>query len=202
MAYTTLGLGLLSWLRPGSEIAGPARAAVVAMVVLGAGFVFVQMRGAGAAVRMVLRLANLLGLLGTAEPDDAARVLQGELTKLHNSPKRLLSCTALHLLCWVLVGGETWLLCALLGAPIGLGAAVVIDALISGLRSAAFMVPQALGVQEGGYMLLGALFGLSPEIALALSLVRRARDLLIGAPVLTIWQITEGRRAMRAPDGV
>jgi hypothetical protein len=83
-----------------------------------------------------------------------------------------------------------------LGAPVALGAALVIDSLISGLRSAAFMVPQALGVQEGGYILLGALFGLTPEVALALSLVRRARDLVIGVPVLVAWQISEGRRVI------
>ncbi len=196
MAYTALGLTLLSVLHPGSEIAGPARAAVVAMVVLGGGFVLVQARGAGPAVRMVLRLARMIGLLGEHEPHEAARALQRELTQLHIAPWRLLDCTLWHLLCWCLVGVETWLLCRLLGAPIGLGAALVIDSLISGLRSAAFMVPQALGVQEGGYMLLGALFGLTPEVALALSLVRRARDLVIGAPVLLIWQITEGRRVL------
>ena len=59
------------------------------------------------------------------------------------------------------------------------------------------MVPQALGVQEGGYIMLGALFGLSAEAALALSLVRRARDLVIGLPILLVWQVVEGRRSLR-----
>ena len=51
-------------------------------------------------------------------------------------------------------------------------------------------------MQEGGYIMLGALFGLTPETALALSLVRRARDIVIGAPVLAVWQMVEGRRAL------
>jgi len=65
------------------------------------------------------------------------------------------------------------------------------------VRSMAFMVPQALGVQEGGYIMMGAMFGVPAEAALALSLVRRARDLTIGVPVLLLWQIMEGRRLTR-----
>jgi hypothetical protein len=47
-------------------------------------------------------------------------------------------------------------------------------------------------------VLLGALFGVSPEASLALSLIRRARDFAIGAPALIVWQVIEGRRAYRA----
>ena len=50
-----------------------------------------------------------------------------------------------------------------------------------------------LGVQEGGYVLLCGLFGLSPAAALAFSLARRARDLLLALPVLPSWQWAEGR---------
>jgi hypothetical protein len=84
-----------------------------------------------------------------------------------------------------------------MGVPIGLGAAVAIDSLLYGLRSVAFMVPNALGVQEGGYVLLGGLFGLGPDSALALSLIRRGRDLAIGIPALLVWQLLEGNKAWR-----
>ena len=193
MLYTIVGLSLLAQLRPQSSIASPALAAVAAMLVLTGGFVLVQLRGAAAAVRQVMRLAQMLGAASADVPDHGA-ALQAELAALHDKAPQLIACTLWHLACWLLVGMETWLLLRLLGAPVGLGAALVIDSLISGLRSVAFMVPQALGVQEGGYIMLGALFGLSTEAALALSLVRRARDLTIGLPVLLIWQIVEGRR--------
>jgi uncharacterized membrane protein YbhN (UPF0104 family) len=65
------------------------------------------------------------------------------------------------------------------------------------VRSVAFAVPGALGVQEGAYVVIGLLFGLSPQDALALSLLKRARDLVIGAPALVIWQVMEGRRLLR-----
>jgi hypothetical protein len=50
------------------------------------------------------------------------------------------------------------------------------------------------GVQEGGYVLIGGLIGLSPELALALSLMKRGRDLVIGTPALVLWQFLEARR--------
>jgi hypothetical protein len=42
-------------------------------------------------------------------------------------------------------------------------------------------------------MLLGGMLGLGPEVALAASLVRRARDLVLGLPALLFWQVAEGR---------
>jgi hypothetical protein len=39
-------------------------------------------------------------------------------------------------------------------------------------------------VQEGGYLLLAPLAGLPPDAALALSLAKRARELLLGVPGL------------------
>jgi hypothetical protein len=49
-------------------------------------------------------------------------------------------------------------------------------------------------VQEAGYAGLGSIFGVPPELSLGVSLVRRARDLAVGIPVLLIWQALEARR--------
>ena len=65
------------------------------------------------------------------------------------------------------------------------------------IRSVAFLVPNAVGVQEGAYILLGASFGLTPEMALALSLLKRARDLTLGLPAIASWQWLEGGRLWR-----
>jgi hypothetical protein len=40
------------------------------------------------------------------------------------------------------------------------------------------------------------LVGLPPELALALALVRRARDVIVFVPALIVWQIGAGRRAL------
>jgi hypothetical protein len=56
------------------------------------------------------------------------------------------------------------------------------------------MVPGALGVQEGGFLVFGGLLGLGPDVALALALARRVRDLIVFTPALVAWQLSEGRR--------
>ncbi len=191
--YTIIGLSLLAWLRPGSSIETPAIAAVLAMGVLAVLFVLAQQRGVGAMERVLVGLMAMV--LGPRPPGGES--LRGAIAVIHRQHGRLLAGMVLHLASWALVGCETWLILHLIDAPVSLAAALVIDSLLSGLRSMAFMVPQALGVQEGGYVLLGALFGLPAEAALALSLIRRTRDLVIGAPALLAWQIVEGRRALR-----
>jgi uncharacterized membrane protein YbhN (UPF0104 family) len=68
--------------------------------------------------------------------------------------------------------------------------------LLQAVKSCAFLVPSALGVQEGALVALFALFGLPPDAALALSLLKRARDLIYGVPGLIAWQFDEGRRLL------
>jgi hypothetical protein len=63
------------------------------------------------------------------------------------------------------------------------------------------MVPQGVGVQEAAYVLLGAGFGLTPEMSLALSLLKRARDIAIGLPAIAVWQAIESGRLWRRRAG-
>ncbi|MGB8526972.1 MAG: TIGR00374 family protein, partial [Rhodoplanes sp.] len=83
---------------------------------------------------------------------------------------------------------------AFMGRPVGWAEALVIESLIDAVRGAAFAVPGALGAQEGGLIVLCALFGIPPNEALALSLVKRAADVALGLPGLLVWQVAEGRR--------
>ena len=101
---------------------------------------------------------------------------------------------ALHLACWIESAAEIWLALRFIGVPLGFGAVMVIESLLYAVRSVAFAVPNAVGVQEGAYILLGASFGLTPEIGLALSLLKRAREAVIGLPALGAWQLIESGR--------
>ena len=102
----------------------------------------------------------------------------------------------LHFGCWLLSSVDTWLTLWLIGVPRAAGAALVIDSLLYGLRSIAFLIPNAVGVQEAGYVLFGSLFGITPGVALAVSLIRRTRDLIVNVPALLVWQALEGRRVL------
>jgi uncharacterized membrane protein YbhN (UPF0104 family) len=103
----------------------------------------------------------------------------------------------LHLACWMLSAVEVWIALRLAGAPLGFPTVVVIESLLYAIRTVAFAIPNAVGVQEGAYILIGAAFGLTPEMALAISLLKRARDLVIGLPALGTWQVAEGGRLWR-----
>jgi uncharacterized membrane protein YbhN (UPF0104 family) len=96
---------------------------------------------------------------------------------------------------WIAGAGEVWLALRFLGHPVGLVRSLIVEAVIQALSSGAFIVPGAIGVQEGGFLFTGALIGLSPELALALALARRARDIIVFVPALLFWQIAAGRRA-------
>ena len=90
----------------------------------------------------------------------------------------------LTLVGWLVGTGEVYLVLLLLGHPVSWLAALLLESLGQAIRGAAFAVPGALGVQEGGYLLLAPLAGLSPDAALALSLAKRAREILLGLPGL------------------
>ena len=103
----------------------------------------------------------------------------------------------LRLIGWTAGAGEVWLVTWCLGQPLGVADAFILESLSSGVRAAAFMVPAAIGVQEGGLVLFGALLGLPVEIGLAISLSKRVRELLLGLPGLFFWYWLEGHYLLR-----
>jgi uncharacterized membrane protein YbhN (UPF0104 family) len=71
---------------------------------------------------------------------------------------------------------------------------VAIESVGQAVRAAAFAMPGGLGVQDGGLVAVCALLGVPPEVALALALVKRIAELVLGVPGLLAWQALEGRR--------
>jgi uncharacterized membrane protein YbhN (UPF0104 family) len=85
---------------------------------------------------------------------------------------------------------------AALGQPVTVVDALIIESLGMAIRTAAFPIPGALGVQEGGLIVLGGLLGIDPAVALALALIKRVRELAWGVPGVVLWQAGEGRRLL------
>ena len=108
-----------------------------------------------------------------------------------------LRANLLRLAAWAVSAGEIWLLMLCLHKPFSGTDAFVLESLSSGVDAVAFMVPGALGAQEGGLVVFGALMGLSADTALAISLAKRVRELLLGLPGLFVWQWVEGRQFLR-----
>ncbi|MBV8971492.1 MAG: flippase-like domain-containing protein [Sphingomonadaceae bacterium] len=143
-------------------------------------------------LRLAARLAARLLPASVASFDAVA----ARLAAIYRDPRAVALSFAANLAAWVASGLGAWLALRLIGAPMGVVSIVAIEALVFAVRSIAFVVPGALGVQEGAYLLLAPAFGLDPQAAVALSLLKRARDLAIGVPALIAWQAGEGRRLL------
>ena len=166
-----------------------------ALGLLAAGFYLVQRRGLfGWIVGVLHRLDRVRDW---HLPVDEAKALDEKIKRVYQDRYALFLCSFWRLMGWVVGAGEVWLALYFLDAPTSLSTALLLESLGQAVRSAAFIIPGAMGVQEGGFLLLGGLVGLSPEVALALSLTKRVRVLLLGLPGLIDWQIAEGQRLRR-----
>lgn len=194
LLFTMLGLSLLLT-RTGGSGAGRLAAGLVLSLLAAGGFYVLQRRGLFSAMTFLLERVFRSG--DWSAVSEGAEEIDRWIRRLYVHRRALAVSEVWHALSWLLGAGETWLALRFLGHPVGVAAAVVIESLGEAIRTAAFPVPAALGVQEGGLVLLGDLFGLTSEVSMALSLVKRVRELALGVPGLLFWQL-DGMRAARA----
>ena len=188
--FALLGLALLFASGRSSSVTLQLLAAVVGMFPLGVAFVAVQRAGAlSALTRIVDRL--FAGRFDAAQASAAG--FDAALSAIYERRRDVASCFAWQLAGWALGTGEIWLALYFLGQPMSVLDALAIEALIQALSSAAFIVPAALGVQEGGFIVIGAVLGIDAATSLALATARRLRDVVIFLPGLVAWQWIETR---------
>lgn len=190
LAFTAIGLAILLARAPKSTLAVPLEVGLGLAVLAGFAFIWLQ-RGAAP---LFARLGRRIAGRWFDNAQDRMQVLQTELGLIYGHTLRLALGFTLHLIGWLGTGVAGWIAYRLLGAPIDLDAALAVEALLSALAAMAFLVPVNAGVQEAGYAGLGAIFGVPAELSLGVSLIRRARDLVVGVPILLIWQAVEMRR--------
>jgi putative membrane protein len=165
------------------------------------GFIAIQYSGSfGFLARSVRRFAP--GAPWTRVTTSAGEV-DAAIRILYRAPARLLTAGLLRTAANLSLVGEVWLAAHLLGYPIGPAEALVLATLAAVIRGAAFAVPAGIGVQEGGFVMLGTLLDIPPDVALSLSFATRLRELVTGLMGILAWQRIEGRawyaRASLAP---
>jgi uncharacterized protein (TIRG00374 family) len=160
------------------------------------GFMWAQLRGI---FRMGGRALAWIGL-GERVAAAAGR-LDAELQWFYRARRgRAAAAFGLSLMGWATGVLETWLMLLLLGSPVTLLTALVIEAGAAGVRAVGFLVPGSLGVLEGGIVGLFALLGLDPATGLAFGVVRRIREavwILVGYACLVL--LRGGRVAAPEP---
>ncbi|HET9106852.1 MAG TPA: lysylphosphatidylglycerol synthase domain-containing protein [Steroidobacteraceae bacterium] len=184
LPYVLAGVLALLATAPGSGLMRPLELGLAVSAVAVAVPVLMRRRLGAFFQRAVRKLARRWPVLASLHRMHAEGDINMVLDDILGRRGRLAWAFVLHVLCWFLGAAELWLVFDLLGEPVSAPRALVIDSVVAILRTFAFMVPAAAGVQEASYVLACAVFGISPAAAVAASLARRARDLTMGVATL------------------
>ena len=192
LVFTGLGLILLAdRLEAGSlrdTLIGGALGGLALSAIAVVAFVVLQRRGG----QFAERLARRFFPGAAARTADFGRAVQA----IYESPFRIAGATLVHLSAWIASGLGSWAALRVAGVEVSVTNILALESLVAAMRSAVVIAPMGIGVQEATYAFVGPLFGLGADLSLALSLVKRARDLVIGVPALMVWQGLEGVRAL------
>lgn len=197
IAFVVVGIALFMIRRDVGMVTVPT---VLALTLAGGAVTFVlvvlQRRGLVAFVarvaRRLLPRARLVARLAERAPEIDAR-----LRSFYGArPRAAAASVAFHFAGWVIGATEVFVIMYLIGHPVTLGDAIIIEALAQPTRLAGVLIPGTLGVQEAGGMMIFGLLGLPPDLGLAMMLLKRIRE--IGFNLLGIALLTRLRPATRA----
>ena len=194
LVFTLFGLATMASLL----VAGPNAAQLRPLILGGTAAMAVTMILFFSAQKPALALAERIAVHFLPESANRVGELGAELRATYAHTSRIWLAFALNLAGWIASALGAWIVLRMMGEQISVWSVLSLESLIFTLRSVAFAIPSAIGVQEAAYALAAPLFGLPPETALALSLVKRAREVAIGIPTLLAWQAGEARAVIAA----
>lgn len=201
LAFALMGLALVATQSGGAAHGRLALTLLGGVAMLGVMlWLFYRLQRQGLFARTARRFGFLL-TRGSGHERHARLVERAEsvdraIEETHARAGRNAASLFLSLAGWVVGTGEVYWMLGFLKHPVSWSDALVLESLGQAIRAAGFAVPGALGVQEGGYLLLAPLAGLPPQHALALSLGKRAREVFWALPGLIWWYRTERTREL------
>jgi putative membrane protein len=173
-----------------ARVAGGVVVSILPLVLL------IAAQGQGT-IRGGTALAARFGLARLVADEAQDHPLWARLAALYRKLPLAAAVTAGHVVAWAARAGETYIALRLMGQEIGLLDAVMIEGLLSAARTAGFLLPAGLGIQEGALLLLCGWAGVPGHVALALALVKRARELSVCLPGLLTWAVLERPKRRR-----
>jgi len=191
IVFSMIGVAVLVFLQPNVSATGFIVGVIIFGAVTAISFMVAQRHGLFHHIeRLLVKISAREGWEGLGDITGLNRAV----IAIYHDPQRLWTSGAWHLASWIFGVFEIWAALHILGIQVSLAEALVIESLGQAVRGLGFAIPGALGVQEGGFVLVCSIFGIPAEQALALSLVRRIRDLAHGVPALFVWHRIEGRQ--------
>ena len=161
----------------------------LALAAAGITFVVIQRQApCGSGIRFLTRLGWCPGIL--KEKEGFLADLDTAMSRFYREyPSRAALAFTLFFLSWLLHAVEVYLIFWLLGHPISWGLALCLDALAMLFTAMGFFIPAAVGVQEGGNILLALGFNLGFTLGAAFSVLRRIREAFwLSLGLLVVWR--------------
>ncbi len=140
---------------------------------------------------LIKRIAARLPAMATVSLDG----LHTYAIEIYRRRRPMTISYVLHLLAWMLGTIESWAVLHALGFDVPWSTALVVESLGMAGRSAGFAVPGALVIQETGFVLAAVAMGLPESAGLALSLIKRVREVSTGLIGLALWHHSGRARA-------
>jgi putative membrane protein len=201
VGFALIGVGLL-----GAHATHASQEAVRATALIASGFLGLQIVGfylmqrRGLFRKLMRAAAWVLGKRDWSEWMSHAEAIDAAVERTYRRAGPAALSFALNSVGWLVGTVEVYWILDLIGFPVSWVDALLLESIGQAIRGAAFAVPGALGVQEGGYVLLASLVGLPSHAGLALSLGKRTREILLGLPGLLYLHLSEraGANAVRA----
>lgn len=195
MTFTIIGITLaVGQIGLKSPFLAFSAALTMAWIPVMALFILIQRQGLFATL---LHAAKRLRFLKTRLKRWEERIqgLDRQIAAFYEKEARsLILSWGLHLGGWTAQSLEVYLLLSFLGLPVDLPTALAIQSLSVLAKAAAFVIPGAVGAQEGGNLLIFLGFSLPAEAGMTFSLVRRGRELLwvgLGLLILARYSFTK-----------
>ena len=192
-AFAATGLALLHRSRPHAAYQTWIVIGVGAMALQYLGFLLAQKKGLFRLIQHPFDWLTRRTRGQRLSPGEDDAPLHERILRVYQQRGAFYACLGLHFAAWIITGLEVWIGLWFMGQPRSVADVLILESLVYAIRSITFFIPLGAGVQEGGYVLIGGLLGIDPPLALAVALLKRGRDLLIGVPALLCWQLLEAR---------
>jgi putative membrane protein len=189
--YLFVVLGVVCLLSITDRIAGSSAlfAIIASPVPLGVLVVWLVRKGTPMKLAEYIGARTLIAKVESLVTSNKTGQLKCAVTRLASAHSRLSLSVILQLVGLTVGCLETWLALRWLGHPLSFEGAFILESTTLAVRSLLFVAPAGLGVQEAGLVGIGHMLGLGGDVAVALSLAKRMREILFGLPALAAWWI-------------
>jgi putative membrane protein len=187
--YLFVVFGLVCLFIIADGIVGSSALLVVIVIPLAMGVLVVWLVKKGALLKLADHIGarTMIARVGSLVTSGKTGQLNCAVSELSSAYSRLSLSLLLQLMGLIVGCLETWLALRWLGHPLSFEGALILESTTLAIRSVFFVAPAGLGVQEAGLIGIGYMLGVSGDVAVALSLAKRMREILFGLPALAAW---------------